>query len=83
MTDPVWTREVLHRLCAQYPRVPVVEVEALLDLWTRVLPERGTPDAGLRAAVEGHVQVALHHLSSPVPRQRRAPNPVRAGAVRG
>jgi hypothetical protein len=82
VAEPVWTREVLHRLCAQYPRVPLAEVEALLDLWSRVLPMRGTPDAELRAAVESHVQLALHDLSSPVPQQRRVPNPVRTGAVR-
>ena len=79
MADPVWTREVLHRLCAQYPRVPVPEVEALLDLWTRVLPTRGVVEPDLRAAVEGHVRVALRDLCAPLPRQRRATNPVRAG----
>ena len=81
MADPVWTREVLHRLCAQYPRVPVAEVESLLDLWTRVLPARGVPDPDLRAAVERHVQLALRDLTAPVPRPRRAPNPVRTGSA--
>jgi hypothetical protein len=82
MTDTVWTREVQHRLCAQYPAVPVTEVDGLLELWTRVLEARGIPATGLRAAVEAHVQTALHDLTHPIPQQRRAPNPVRAGAVR-
>lgn len=82
MTDVVWAREVSHRLRAQYPHVPAAEVEALLDLWTRVLSARGVAPTGLRAAVESHVQTALHEVTSPLPRQRRAPNPVRVSASR-
>jgi hypothetical protein len=79
MTDHTWTREVLHRLCSQYPRVAADEVEALLDLWARVLHARGTPEADLRAVVEEHVAHELHALCAPLPLQRRAVNPVRAG----
>lgn len=82
MTDIVWTREVSHRLRAQYPHVPAAEVDALLDLWTRLLSAQGVAAAGLRAAVESQVQTALHALASPLPRQRRAPNPVRVSAPR-
>ena len=80
MTDAVWTREVRQRLGAQYPRVPAAEVEALLELWTRVLAARGTGPAELRAAVEAHVQNVLHEMSALVPHPRRRPNPVRSGA---
>ena len=82
MLDTVWTREVRQRLCAQYPSVPAPEVEALLELWTRVLAARGTPAPDLRAAVEAHVQGLLHEMTAAIPHPRRAPNPVRTGAVR-
>lgn len=81
MPDTVWTREVRQRLCAQYPRVPAPEVDALLELWTRVLAARGTAPGDLRAAVEAHVQNLLHEMSALVPHPRRAANPVRTGGV--
>jgi hypothetical protein len=83
MTDAVWIREVRTRLCAQYPRVPAAEVDALLELWSRVLAARGAGPDDLRAAVEAHVQNVLHEMSALVPPPRRAPNPVRADAGRG
>lgn len=88
MTDTLWTREVLHRLGAQYPLIAAADLEALLALWWHVLEPLAEEGLDLRADVERQVRAAVQALSatlahhSPtqlaVPQQRPRLNPVRA-----
>lgn len=77
MPNTVRNREVLHRLCTQYPRVPAAEVEAMLALYWRM---RGPDDdrGDQHADVEAQVREALHALTHTVPRQRSAHESVRS-----
>jgi hypothetical protein len=83
VTDTIWTREVLTRLRAQYPRIPADEIEALLALWCRVLEPEVDDRPDLRADVEAQVRTTLHALTTSLPRQRLAVEPERAGATAG
>lgn len=73
MCDVLWSRAVRARLTRQYPRVPEAEVQALVDVWLRVL-EPALPEADLERAVEEQVRAALRALTATLPRQR-APEP--------
>jgi hypothetical protein len=78
VTDTVWNREMLHRLCRQYPRVPALEIETMLALCWR-MREPGNDNRGaMHADVEAQMCEALHALTHPVPRQRSARESVRA-----
>lgn len=88
MPDTLWTREVLHRLRAQYPLIAAADLEALLALWWRVLEPLAEEGLDLRADVERQVRAAVqalsatlaHHGPTPLamPQQRPRLNPVRA-----
>lgn len=69
MCDVLWSRAVRARLVRQYPRVPETEVQALVDVWLRVL-EPALPEADLERAVEEQVRAALRALSATLPRPR-------------
>lgn len=69
MSDRMWSRNVRARLSRQYPRIAEPEVQALVDVWLRVLDGK-LPEAELEAAVEEQVRTALRALCATLPRQR-------------
>jgi len=71
MHDTTWTREVVGRLAAQYPRVDRTDVEDVVALWTRLL-RPSLPASDLPRVVEQQVREALHAVAVPVPAQRAA-----------